>query len=128
MFFEEIVNNVFDMVWNSGMQIILFLSALQTIPSSSYEAARVEGATAWESFWFVTFPMVGPFLLVNIIYTIIDSFTDTTNSVMMKITDWFTDIRYAEAASLSMSYFLLILVIVVAVFIFANKKINYSEM
>ena len=127
-FFESIVNGVFDMVWNSGMQIILFLSALQTIPSSSYEAAKVEGASAWESFWFVTFPMIGPFLLVNIIYTIIDSFTDTTNSVMMKISDWFTDIRYAEASSLSMSYFLIILIIVIAVFIFANKKINYSEM
>ncbi len=127
-FFEAIVNDIFDMVWNSGMQIILFLSALQTIPSSSYEAARVEGATAWESFWFVTFPMVGPFLLVNIIYTIIDSFTDTTNSVMMKISDWFTDIRYAEASALSMSYFLIIFIIVIAVFIFSNKKINYSEM
>lgn len=127
-FFEAIVNDIFDMVWNSGMQIILFLSALQTIPSSSYEAARVEGATAWESFWFVTFPMVGPFLLVNIIYTIIDSFTDTTNSVMMKISDWFTDIRYAEASALSMSYFLIIFIIVIAVFIFSNKKINCSEM
>lgn len=127
-FFESIVNGVFDMVWNSGMQIILFLSALQTIPSSSYEAAKVEGATAWESFWFVTFPMVGPFLLVNIIYTIIDSFTDTTNNVMMKISDWFTDIRYAEASALSMSYFLIIFIIVIVVFIFSNKKINYSEM
>lgn len=127
-FFESIVNNIFDMVWNSGMQIILFLSALQTIPSSSYEAARVEGATAWESFWFVTFPMIGPFLLVNIIYTIIDSFTDTTNNVMMKISNWFTDIRYAEASSLSMTYFLLILIIVMVVFVIANKKINYSEM
>lgn len=127
-FFESIVNGVFDMVWNSGMQIILFLSALQTIPSSSYEAAKVEGASAWESFWFVTFPMIGPFLLVNIIYTIIDSFTDTTNSVMMKIADSFTGLNYAEASALSMAYFVLILIIVVVVFLFANKKINYSEM
>ena len=110
------------------MQIILFLSALQSIPSSSYEAARVEGATAWESFWFVTFPMVGPFLLVNIIYTVIDSFTDTTNKVMMKISDLFTGIQYAEASSLSMTYFVIILVIVITVFLFANKRINYSEM
>ena len=71
--FENILNNIFDMVWRSGMQIILFLSALQSIPSSSYEAAKIEGATAWESFWFVTFPMISPFLLVNIVYTIIDT-------------------------------------------------------
>ncbi len=127
-FFESIVNNIFDMVWSSGMQIILFLSALQSIPSSSYEAAKVEGATAWESFWFVTFPMVGPFLLINIIYTIIDSFTSSTNNVMMKITSLFTNMQYAEASSLSMIYFVLVMIIVMAVFLVANKRISYSEM
>lgn len=127
-FFESIVNNIFDMVWSSGMQIILFLSALQSIPASSYEAARVEGATAWESFWFVTFPMVGPFLLINIIYTVVDSFTSSTNDVMLKITSLFTNMQYAEASSLSMVYFALVMLIVIAVFAVANKRINYSEM
>ena len=127
-FFESIVNNIFDMVWSSGMQIILFLSALQTIPSSSYEAAKVEGATAWESFWFVTFPMIGPFLLVNVVYTIIDCFTDSTNSVMMKIADHVSSIQYAEASSLSMTYFVLIMAVVVIVYAIANKRINYAEM
>lgn len=116
------------MVWSSGMQIILFLSALQTIPSSSYEAAKVEGATAWESFWFVTFPMIGPFLLVNVVYTIIDCFTDSTNSVMMKIADHVSSIQYAEASSLSMTYFVLIMAVVVIVYAIANKRINYAEM
>ncbi len=126
-FFEGLVNNVFDMVWRSGMQIILFLSALQSIPSSSYEAAKIEGATAWESFWFVTFPMVSPFLLVNIIYTIIDTFTDSTNDVMREIFNLVSTIEYERAAALSMAYFILVLAVVGLVYFIMKSRIDYSE-
>ncbi len=126
-FFESLVNDVFDMVWRSGMQIILFLSALQSIPSSSYEAAKIEGATAWESFWFVTFPMVSPFLLVNIIYTIIDTFTDSTNEVMREIFNLVSTIEYERAASLSIAYFILVLAVVGIVYAIMKNQINYSE-
>lgn len=125
--FESILNNIFDMVWRSGMQIILFLSALQSIPSSSYEAAKIEGATAWESFWFVTFPMISPFLLVNIIYTIIDTFTDSTNTVMSKIFSLVSGIEYEKAASFSLVYFILILFVVGLVYLIMNKRISYLE-
>ncbi len=126
-FFESLVNDVFDMVWRSGMQIILFLSALQSIPSSSYEAAKIEGATAWESFWFVTFPMVSPFLLVNIIYTIIDTFTDSTNQVMREIFTLVSEIEYERAASLSIAYFILVLAVVGIVYAVMKNRINYAE-
>ena len=43
-----------------------------------YEVAKIEGATAYESFWKITFPMVSPLILTNMIYTIIDSFADST--------------------------------------------------
>jgi ABC-type sugar transport system permease subunit len=125
--FENILNNIFDMVWRSGMQIILFLSALQSIPSSSYEAAKIEGATAWESFWFVTFPMISPFLLVNIVYTIIDTFTDSTNTVMSKIFSLVSGVEYEKAAAFSIVYFILILLVVGLVYIIMNKHISYSE-
>lgn len=125
--FENIVNNIFDMVWRSGMQIILFLSALQSIPSSSYEAAKIEGATAWESFWFVTFPMISPFLLVNIVYTIIDTFTDSTNTVMSKIFSLVSGVEYEKAAAFSIVYFILVLLVVGLVYIIMNKRISYSE-
>lgn len=125
--FENILNNIFDMVWRSGMQIILFLSALQSIPSSSYEAAKIEGATAWESFWFVTFPMISPFLLVNIIYTIIDTFTDSTNTVMSKIFSLVSGVEYEKAAAFSIVYFILVLLVVGLVYIIMNKRISYSE-
>lgn len=125
--FENILNNIFDMVWRSGMQIILFLSALQSIPSSSYEAAKIEGATAWESFWFVTFPMISPFLLVNIVYTIIDTFTDSTNTVMSKIFSLVSGVEYEKAAAFSIVYFILVLLVVGLVYIIMNKRIIYSE-
>lgn len=125
--FENILNNIFDMVWRSGMQIILFLSALQSIPSSSYEAAKIEGATAWESFWFVTFPMISPFLLVNIVYTIIDTFTDSTNTVMSKIFSLVSGVEYENAAAFSIVYFILVLLVVGLVYIIMNKRISYSE-
>ena len=125
--FEDILNNIFDMVWRSGMQIILFLSALQSIPSSSYEAAKIEGATAWESFWFVTFPMISPFLLVNIVYTIIDTFTDSTNTVMSKIFSLVSGVEYEKAAAFSIVYFILVLLVVGLVYIIMNKRISYSE-
>lgn len=126
-FFENLVNNIFDMVWHSGMQIILFLSALQSIPSSSYEAAKIEGATAWESFWFVTFPMVSPFLLVNIIYTIIDTFTDSTNTVMSQIYKLVSGIEYERASAFSMVYFVLILIVVGIVYLLMKNCVNYAE-
>lgn len=125
--FENILNNIFDMVWRSGMQIILFLSALQSIPSSSYEAAKIEGATAWESFWFVTFPMISPFLLVNIVYTIIDTFTDSTNTVMSKIFSLVSGVEYEKAAAFSIVYFILVLLVVGLVYIIMNKRISYLE-
>lgn len=125
--FENILNNIFDMVWRSGMQIILFLSALQSIPSSSYEAAKIEGATVWESFWFVTFPMISPFLLVNIVYTIIDTFTDSTNTVMSKIFSLVSGVEYEKAAAFSIVYFILVLLVVGLVYIIMNKRISYSE-
>ncbi|MCK9159004.1 MAG: sugar ABC transporter permease [Bacteroidaceae bacterium] len=123
-FFEGLVNDIFDVVWRSGIQIILFLSALQSIPASSYEAAKIEGATAWESFWFVTFPMVSPFLLVNIIYTIIDTFTNSTNTVMQKIFSLVSGIEYEQAAAFSLVYFILVLMVVGLVYIIMNKQLE----
>lgn len=76
------VDRVYDVVTSSGIQIFIFLSALNAVPSSLYEAAYVEGATGWESFWKITFPMVMPMILVNVVYSIVDTFTSVNNEVM----------------------------------------------
>jgi ABC-type sugar transport system permease subunit len=64
MYIFQIVNQIYTIAMASGIQIIIFLSALQTIPSSIYEAAKIEGATSWESFWKITFPMVSSLIIV----------------------------------------------------------------
>ena len=71
------VDRISDIVNASGVQIVLFIAALQSIPSSLYEVAKIEGATGYETFWKVTFPMVMPHIITNIVYTVVDSFTDS---------------------------------------------------
>ena len=80
--FEQISNRIFDIVWLSGIQIILYLSGLQSIPRSEYEAAQIEGATAWECFWKITWVRVSPMTLVVVIYSIVDSFTNVSNKMI----------------------------------------------
>ena len=67
------VDRINDNIRASGVQIVIFIAALQSIPSSLYEVAKIEGATGYETFWKVTFPMVMPHIITNIVYTIVDS-------------------------------------------------------
>ena len=83
----QMIDAIYDIVMASGIQIIVFLSGLQSISPSLYEAADVEGCSAWDSFWKITFPMVSPLLLVNCIYTIIDFFMKNDNRVIEHIND-----------------------------------------
>ena len=78
----NLVNNIFDIVSRSGVQMLIFLSGLQSISPSIYESCQVEGASAWETFWKITLPMISPMILVNAVYTVIDLFTCYDNKVM----------------------------------------------
>ena len=100
------IDSIYDIVMASGIQIIVFLSGLQSISPSLYEAADVEGCTAWESFWKITFPMVSPLLLVNCIYTIIDFFMKNDNKVMEHINKvMYSQFRFGESSAMSWIYF-----------------------
>ena len=116
------INNIFDLVWKSGIQILLFLSGLQTISGSLYEAASIEGATAWETFWKITFPMLSPIIFLNFIYSIIDSFTDSaSNAVMLHINGLSKALQFGESAALSWVYFLMVGVVIGVVMLVAKK-------
>ena len=103
----QMIDAIYDIVMASGIQIIVFLSGLQSISPSLYEAADVEGCSAWESFWKITFPMVSPLLLVNTIYTIIDFFMKNDNRVMEHINDvmYGVQLNFGAASAMSWIYF-----------------------
>lgn len=123
---STISDNIFGIVWSSGIQILLFLAALQTIPTSAREAAQLEGATAWEYFWKITFPYVSPFILVNFIFTVIDSFTNPTNAVMKRILALRDDWQFGVISSMAWLYFGIILAAIGIVAFIANKMIYYE--
>lgn len=76
-YISEAITRIYEIISGSGVQILIFLAALQSVPSSMYEVAKIDGATPYESFWKITFPMVSPLILTIVIYTIIDSFADS---------------------------------------------------
>ena len=102
----QMIDAIYDIVMASGIQIIVFLTGLQAISPSLYEAADVEGCSAWESFWKITFPMVSPLLLVNCIYTIVDFFMKNDNRVMERIsTVMYSDFNFGVSSAMSWIYF-----------------------
>ena len=123
------INNIYDIVNRSGVQMLIFLAGLQSISPAIYESCQMDGATGWETFWKITFPMISPMILVNAVYTIIDSFTTESNSVMKFIAKAYekTDGNVISSA-MSWMYFLIVVLIIAAVagimsaYVFYQKK------
>ncbi len=127
----DIINDIYAIVNRSGVQMLIFLSGLQSISPAIYEACKIDGATGWETFWKVTFPMISPMILVNAVYTIIDSFTTESNTVMKYIENAPSSISQngtEVATAMSWMYFLIVVVILAAVagimsmFVFYQRK------
>jgi len=116
-----ITDSMFSTIWQTGIQTVIFLAGLQGIPASLYEASAVEGATAWENFWKITLPMLLPIMLVNIVYTVVDSLVNTKNAVMLQVLNDTNNARYGTASAMAWSYFLIIAVILLAIMIVFTK-------
>lgn len=123
----SLTSDILNLVWKCGIQIIVFLSALQGIPASAKEAAAIEGATAWEFFWKITLPYISPMILVNIVYTVVDSFTDPTNQVMEHLLSVQREWKYGLSAAMAWSYFGIILVVLGIIFAIMNKLVWYDD-
>lgn len=121
-----IVNGVFDLSWQSGLQILLFISGIMGISPALYEAARIEGATGWESFWKITFPMLSPILLLNAVYSIIDRFVDYNNAVLQYILTYSQKLEFSFASAMAWIYFVVVGVVVALVYAVINKRIVYT--
>ncbi len=125
-FFNMIYSNLFGVLWESGVQMIIFLAALQSIPPSLYEASAMEGATGWEDFWKITIPMIGPMIMLNIFYTIVESSMSTTNAVMKKVVAEYGNVHLDISAAMGWVYFVVI-GIVLAIVAFCFRKVNVKS-
>lgn len=120
-----ISNQMFDSLWLTGIQMIIFLAGLQSIPSQLYEVSAIEGATAWENFWMITIPMLMPIILVNTVYTIVDNFTDNSNAVMQQVLLNVKNVNLGWASSMAWTYFAIIgviLAVILLVYSSMNKE------
>ena len=119
-----LVNDIYNIINYSGVQMLIFLAGLQSISESIYEACRIDGATGWETFWKVTFPMISPMILVNAVYTVIDSFTRTSN-VTMNFIKGVSDI--SKSSAMYWIYFISVILIIAVVAGVASTFIFYQR-
>ena len=125
-----LVNDIYNIVNRSGVQILIFLAALQSISPSIYEACTIDGATAWETFWKITLPMISPMILVNGLYTIIDSFTSASNVVMQYIDSHYSSGSVGameQATAMSWIYFIIVMLIIGAFVGIASAFVFYQK-
>jgi len=123
-----VVNRLTVIIWHTGVEILLFIAGLKSIPPSLYEAAQVDGATAWESFWKISLPLLSPVILVAAIFALVDLFTDPLNNVVLYIMD--VGIRrqgrLESAAALGVLYFAVVFVVLLLVTRIASKLVFYA--
>ena len=139
LWLAEPINDLFSslilILWNSGVQILIFIAGLQKVPRAMYEAARIDGASGWESFWKITVPIVKPMVLLNAIYTIIALSTGGQNEIITMIyNNMFYAIAgrgYGYAAAMAWVYTLLIGIALLIAFLLlkdkSDKKVTYES-
>lgn len=118
------VSRISDIIQAAGVQIVIFIASLQSVPPSLYEVSKIEGATAYETFWKVTFPMVTPLILTNVVYTVVDSFVNS-DVVDTAYETAFTLKEYGNSAAMSMLSTVSVCVILLIVGYLINRKTFY---
>ncbi len=136
-FISEPITNLLSslilILWNAGIQILIFLAGLQKVPTAMYEAAKIDGASGWETFWKITLPNVKSLILLNSIYTVVTLATGGTNAIIQMIYDATNNAQkgYSYGAAFSWIYTLIICVILLIVFLLfrekSDKKVKYEE-
>lgn len=122
------MNNMVLVLWLSGVQMLIFLAGLNSISPTMYEAARVDGASGWSMFWKVTLPMLSPVILINTIYSIVDSFTNINNSVMDYVlsVSFAQQLRLSYGAAMATVYLLMVFALILVVYIWLNRYAFYA--
>jgi ABC-type sugar transport system permease subunit len=127
-YITTIIDQIYTIAISSGVQILIFLAGLQTIPSSLYEASSIEGATGWENFWKITLPMISPIIIVNAVYTIIDAMAGLMNPMITTLyTESITNSNYCFSAAMGILYFSISLTILAAIIGIVNRYVFYEN-
>ena len=122
------INNIYDIVNRSGVQMLIFLAGLQSISPAIYESVQIDGATSWETFWKITFPMISPMILVNAVYTVIDSFTTDSNVVMKFIANTYQQANgNVISSAMAWMYFLIVIGIIAVVALMCSAFVFYQR-
>ena len=103
-----VINDIFNLLWSCGIQTVLFIAGLQSIPRTLYEASKVEGASKWEEFWFITFPMLGSVTLLVSVYTMVDLFTNRNNELVSAIYNMMSSGTYDLTSTMLWIYFVIV--------------------
>ncbi len=120
-YIEKVVSSVMDLVWSSGIQIVLFISGMQSIPEALYEVSKVEGASKWEEFWFITLPMLGRIIVLVGVFTIIELMTAKSDPTMSQAYVLMESMNYGRGSAMLWLYFLIIGVIMAALMYIFNR-------
>jgi ABC-type sugar transport system permease subunit len=126
-----IVNDIYNIINRSGVQMLIFLAGLQSISPAIYESCSIDGATGWETFWKITFPMISPMILVNAIYTVIDSFTSSDSQIMSYISRMYGDVMNGGGPEISTAmswiYFSIVIGIIALVAALLSAYVFYQR-
>ncbi|HOB91154.1 MAG TPA: sugar ABC transporter permease [Bacillota bacterium] len=123
-----VVEHIPDVIRASGIQILIFLAGLQSIPETLYEASKVEGATPWQTFWMITMPMMSPMVFANVIYSIIDSFLSSSNQLVRYIRDTaFAGAGFGIGTAMGVMYFAAVTIILLIVARIMSGWVFYHE-
>ena len=120
-FLTFFLSNAVSLTWSCGVQIILFLAGLQSIPESLYEVSKIEGANKWDEFWQITVPMLRHVLSLVIIYSMISKFTRSTNRVVAAAMELMRANDYSNAAAMLWFYFVVVLAVIGIVLFLYNR-------
>lgn len=129
----ELFQNMIMILWYSGVQILIFLSALQKVDPSLYEAAKIDGGSGWECFWKITLPTIKPMILLNAVYTVIFLSGNEQNELINMIENaMFSGTKekgYGYASAMAWMYAVVITLIVLLFFaLLGSKKDIYDRM
>ena len=123
----SVFSEIIIIFWFSGVQILIFLAGLQKVDRQIYEAARVDGAGPWESFWKITLPSLSTLVFINVIYTIVLLSTFSENAVIMSIKSNMFNINtgYGMASAMAWVYFIIVMLMIgLVAIIFIPKNIK----